>query len=97
MSFSFFQISCGGWPVADAGVVTIGATVVVGLFLSGAFDDPEAAQIVSDANNSLTSQGASSQADDLRSRIKPSSLPNDLKNSMVMQFQRIPPGEFLMG
>ena len=84
--------------MADAaGLVAIGATVVVGLFLSGALDDPEAAQIVSGADNSLTSQGASSQADDLRSRIKPSSLPNDLKNSMVMQFQRIPPGEFLMG
>ena len=84
--------------MADAaGVVAIGVIVVAGLFLSGVFDDPEAAQIVSGADNSLTSQGASSQADDLRSRIKPSSLPNDLKNSMGMQFQRIPPGEFLMG
>ena len=69
--------------MADAaGVVAIGATVVVGLFLSGVFDDPEAAQIVSGADNSLTSQGASSQADDLRSRIKPSSLPSDFTNSM---------------
>ena len=83
--------------MADAGVVAIGATVVVGLFLSGVFDDPEAAQIVSGADNSLTSQGASSQADDLRSRIKPSSLPSDFTNSMGMQCQRIPPGEFLMG
>ena len=83
--------------MADAGVVAIGATVVVGLFLSGALDDPEAAQIASGADNSLTSQGASSQADDLRSRIKPSSLPSDFTNSMGMQFQRIPPGEFLMG
>ena len=83
--------------MADAGVVAIGAIVVVGLFLSEVFDDPEAAQIVSDADNSLTSQGASSQADDLRSRIKPSSLPSDFTNSMGMQFQRIPPGEFLMG